>query len=48
MQLPKKLKLIAEILFPFLKSPTNFEHSEIKDDIHRQCIYEFIDCQVNG
>ena len=48
MQLPKKLKLIAEILFPFLKSSTNFEHSEIKDDIHRQCIYEFIDCQVNG
>ena len=48
MQLSKKLKLFAEILFPFLKSSSNFEHSEKKDDIHRQCIYEFIDCQING
>ena len=48
MQLSKKLKLFAEILFPFSKSSTNFEHSEKKDDIHRQCIYEFIGCQING
>ena len=48
MQLSKKLKLFSEILFPFLKSSSNFEHSDKKDDIHRECIYEFIDCQVNG
>ena len=48
MQLSKKLKLFSEILFPFFKCSSNFEHSVKKDDIHRQCIYEIIDCQING
>ena len=48
MQLSEKLKLFAEILFPFSKYSSNFEHFETKDDIQSQCIYEIIDCQRYG
>ena len=45
MQLSKKLKTFPQFFFPFLKSSSNFEHFEKKDDIHSQCISEIIDCQ---
>ena len=48
MQLSEKLKLFAEILFPFSKYSSNFEHFETKDDIQSQCICEIIDCQRYG
>ena len=48
MQLSKKLKTFSQFFFPFLKSSSNFEHFEKKDDIHSQCISEIIDCQRYG
>ena len=48
MQLSKKLKTYSQFFFSFLKSSSNFEHFEKKDDIHSQCIYEIIDCQIYG
>ena len=48
MQLSKKLKTFPQFFFPFLKSSSNFEHFEKKDDIHSQCISEIIDCQRYG
>ena len=48
MQLSKKLKTFPEFFFPFLKSPSAFEHIEKKDDIHSQFISEIIDCQRYG
>ena len=44
MQLSKKLKTFPEFFFPFLKSSSNFEHFQTKDDIHCQFISEIIDC----
>ena len=48
MQLSKKLKTFPQFFFPFLKSSSNFEHFEKKDDIHSQCISEIIDSQRYG
>ena len=48
MQLSKNLKTFSHFFCPFLKSSSNFEHFEQKDDIHRQCISEIIDCQRYG
>ena len=48
MQLSKKLKAFPQFFFPFLKSSSNFEHFEKKDDILSQCISEIIDCQRYG
>ena len=48
MSLSKKLKTFPEFFFAFLKSSSNFEHFEKKDDIHSQCISEIIDCQIYG
>ena len=48
MQLSKKLKTFTQFFCPFLKSPSNFEHIEKKDDIHCQFISETIDCQRYG
>ena len=48
MQLSKNLKTFSDFFCPFLKSSSNFEHFEQKDDIHRQCISEIIDCQRYG
>ena len=45
MQLSKKLKTFPQFFFPFLKSSSNFEHFEKKDDIHSQCISETIEPQ---
>ena len=38
----------SEFFSPFLKSTSNFEHFEKKDDIHSQRISEIIDCQRYG
>ena len=48
MQWSNKLKTFPIFFFPFLKSSSNFEHFQKKDDIHSQCISEIIDCQRYG
>ena len=48
MELSKTLKTYFQFFSPFLKSSSNFEHFEKKNDIHSQCIYEIIDCQIYG
>ena len=44
-QWSKKLKTFRHFFFAFLKSSSNFEHFQKKDDIHSQCISVIIDCQ---
>ena len=48
MELCKTLKTFSECFSQFLKSSSNFERFERKDDIHSQCISEIIDCQRYG
>ena len=45
MQLSEKLKIFSQFFSKFLKSSSNFEHFEKKDDIHSQCISEIKDSQ---
>ena len=42
------MNAFSEFFSPFLKSTSNFEHFEKKDDIHSQRISEIIDCQRYG
>ena len=48
MQLSKKVKTFSQFFAPFLKSSSNFEHFEKKDDIDSECISENIDCERYG
>ena len=48
MQLSKTLKTFSEFFSQFLKSSSNYERFEGKDDIHSQCFSEIIDCQRYG
>ena len=45
MQLPKKQKVVCQIFSEFLKSISNFEQFEKKDDPHSLCIFESNHCK---
>ena len=48
MQLTKKQKTFLEFFAPFVKSASNFEHFEIKENSHSLCISEITVCQRCG
>ena len=48
MQLSKKVKIFSQFFASFLKSSSNFEHFEKKDDSLIECISENIDCERYG
>ena len=48
MQLSKKVKIFSGGFSAFLKSPSNFEHFEKKDEPHSWCISEVIYCEKGG
>ena len=41
-------KNIFSIFWPFLKSASNFEQFEKKNEPHRWCISEIVDCKKRG
>ena len=43
-----KKKTFPEILAPFLKFTSNFEHFETSDDPHRLFISKIMDCEIGG
>ena len=45
LHLSKKQKTFANFFSPILKLTSNFEHFETKDDAHRLCIFEIMDCK---
>ena len=48
MQLTKKQETFLEFFAPFVKSASNFEHFEIKENSHSLCISEITVCQRCG
>ena len=48
MQLSHKQEIFSEFSFAFSKLRFNFQHSQIKDDIHSWCIFELKDSQKPG
>ena len=46
MQFSKKQKTFSKLFSPFLKSTSNFEDFEIKDDLHSLSISEITDSQI--
>ena len=47
-QLPKKQKSFSSFSAVYLKSTSNFEHFEKKDDPQSLCIFEMRDCERCG
>ena len=47
-QLSPKYKIFSEFFSVYLKSKSNFEHFEEKDEPHSSCIFEFIECKKRG
>ena len=47
-QLPQKIKDFCQFFSTFLKSKSNFEYFEKKDDPHSLCISEIRDCETHG
>ena len=45
LQVSKKKKMFSKFFAAYLKSASNFEHFERKDDPHRLCVLEIRDCQ---
>ena len=45
MQLSQKQKTFSEFFSAFLKSRSNFEHFDKKDDLHRFCNFEITDSE---
>ena len=48
MQLSKKVKIFCELYGPLLKSKFNLEHVEQKDESHRLCLSEIMDCEIRA
>ena len=48
MKLSKKLKISSQLFSAFLKSTFNFKHFEKKDESHRLCLPEIIDCAIRA
>ena len=48
MQLSKKQKLFSEFSSSFLKSTSNFEHFDKKDDAHSLCVSKITNCKRRG
>ena len=45
MQLSQKQKTFSQFFSAFLKSRSNFEHFDKKDDLHRFCNFEITDSE---
>ena len=48
MQLPEKPETFCALFFAFLKSTSNFEYFEKKEESHSLSISEIIDCERGG
>ena len=48
MELSQKQKTLSEYFLSFLKSSSNLEHFQKKDDPHSRCISEITDSQKHG
>ena len=48
MELSLKQKTLSHFFSPFLKSNSNFEHFQKKDDPHSLCVSEITDSQKHG
>ena len=48
LRLSKKQKILFQFFSAYLKSTSNVEHFEKKDDAHRLCILEIRDCERCG
>ena len=47
-QLPQKIKDFCQFFSTFLKSKSNFEYFEKKDNPHSLCIFQDTDCEILG
>ena len=48
LQLSKKQKNFSQFFSAYLKSISNIEHFETKDDPHGLCIFTIRDCKICG
>ena len=48
MKLSEKLKTFPELFTAFVKSTSNLEHFEKKDESHILCLSEIIDCEIRA
>ena len=48
MILSKKQKVFSEIFATLLKSTSNFEHFEQKEEPHSWCASEIVECEIRG
>ena len=48
MQLSPKEKTFSDVFFAFIKTTTNFQHVEKRDDPNSLCIFEIRNCDRRG
>ena len=48
MQLSKKANVFSQLFAAYLKSTSNFEHFEKKDNPDSLCVFEIKDCKICG